>query len=370
MTIYNNTGTPAISYNRYKDSSPLSFTTNLALITDGSGNTDKRANIKLNITPNGSYCYPPDNLLASNITTSSADITWTTNTSGNSWIVQYKQALETTWSDNIYATSGSNSLQGLIASSAYEVRIKSICATDESSWRIISFRTACGTITSFPWTEGFETTPWVSAVAPGNALAPNCWININGGYSSTSYIWRSTTTAAYIHSGTGAAQMYTGGATYATNDWLITPPITLNGNERLRFWAKGYSTYADKIGVRIYDITTQAADLALVTDTSLFTEIMPNTLVSAADWTEYEINLSQYYGDYRIAFVTNTTGGYYLNLDDVSISPVPSCARPTAVTLNATMENDLELSWTNGNIYDAAWYIYYAPTGTTIYGHF
>ncbi len=101
MTIYNNTGTPAISYNRYKDSSPLSFTTNLALITDGSGNTDKRANIKLNITPNGSYCYPPDNLLASNITTSSADITWTTNTSGNSWIVQYKQALETTWSDNI-----------------------------------------------------------------------------------------------------------------------------------------------------------------------------------------------------------------------------------------------------------------------------
>ncbi|MFA6201032.1 MAG: choice-of-anchor J domain-containing protein, partial [Bacteroidales bacterium] len=359
---YNHVSTASHWYCRKDTSAP----DDNAASVSSTGQENNRANIKFNITPNGDFCYPPDNLLASNITTSSADLAWTTNASGNSWVVQYKPSLDATWSADDYATSGSYLLQGLTASSAYDVRIKSICATDESSWRTISFRTACGAITDFPWEESFETTPWAAAVAPGNALAPDCWININGGYSSTSYIWRRTSTAAYVHSGTGAAQMYTS-ASYATNDWLITPSITLNGSERLRFWAKGYSTYVDQIGVRIYDITTNSADIALVTDTTLFTEIMPNTLVSATAWTEYEINLSQYSGDYRIAFVRNTVGGYYLNIDDVSISTIPSCTRPSAITLDAAMENNLELSWTNGNVSDASWYIYYAPTGTTIY---
>ena len=48
--------------------------------------------------------------------------------------------------------------------------------------------------------------------------------------------------------------------------------------------------------------------------------------ISATDWTEYEINLSQFVGDYQIAFVRNTTGGYYLDIDDLSISALPASA--------------------------------------------
>ncbi len=316
-------------------------------------------------------CPKPTALNTSNITTTNAQIGWTDAT-GTLWNIQYMLDTTNNWSNatNISGvTSNPYTIQGLNPATQYKARVQRDCTTEQSEWSAITtFFTNCESISDFPWTEGFETTPWAAAVAPGNALAPNCWLNIDGGYQSSSfkYIWKSTTTAAYVHSGIGAAQMYTS-STKATNDWLITPPITLNGNERLRFWAKGYSTYADQIGVRIYDITTHAADLTLVTDTTLFTEIMPNTLVSATEWTEYEINLSQYSGDYRIAFVRNTIGGYFLNLDDISISTIPSCARPSAITSNSCTQNSIDLSWTNGNASDNAWYIYYAPTGTTTY---
>lgn len=104
-----------------------------------------------------------------------------------------------------------------------------------------SINTPCATVTQFPFFEGFEVA-FPAAVAPGNAAAPSCWLNLNEG--SSSYLWRRTTTAAYIRTGSAAAQHYTT-ATTASNDYLVTPVITLTGNERLRFYVKGYSTYVD-----------------------------------------------------------------------------------------------------------------------------
>ncbi len=313
-------------------------------------------------------CPPPSNLVGTNPTTSGFDLGWTDAT-GTLWNIQYMLASESDWTNatTISGVTNPYTFTTLNSSTAYKVRVQTDCSTEQSLWtNHITFSTSCGSITTFPWSEGFETSPWDAAVTPGNALAPLCWININGGYSSSSYIWRRTSTASYIHSGTGAAQMYTS-SSYPTSDWLISPPITLTGGERLRFWAKGYNTYIDNINVKIFDITTNTSDISLASDTALFTEIMPNTLVSPTVWTEYEINLSQYVGDYRIAFVRNTTGGYYLNLDDVSISAIPACSRPSLITSSSNTQNSIDLSWTNGNTSDASWYIYYAPTGTSTF---
>ncbi|MCK9164035.1 MAG: choice-of-anchor J domain-containing protein, partial [Bacteroidales bacterium] len=614
MTIYNSAGTASICFNRYKDTSPLSFTTNLALLTEGSGNTDKRPNIILNISPLGDYCYPPTQLAVDNITTNSADFTWTTHSTGSSWTVQYKPASDDTWSTEDVVYIGSYSLPNLTPNTLYDFRVKSYCATSESAVSTISFRTACDLISTLPFNESFDTygtdafltcwskissntnpslnstnysspksmylytasgahnyliTPEFDASIPINSLSANfylrkstlaynitvgvmsdpsdtttfdslinltptainswqvfnvdfidytgtgqyiafkvqgygaangmylddliiyttpscaiptgitrqnttsnsfdldwdntddancigwiidykehdatvwqeefvtyhphtltnlspntlynirlraicssgdttlytsiltygmpcepisifpweegfedswwvgdglggttdsrpwCWININGG-ASTSYKWQKTTTSSYVHSGTGAAQMYTANTTGLLGDWLITPAFSLTGNQRLLFWAKGYSTYTDNLTVKILDLTTNPT-VSSAADTSLFVELMSNTVIPASDWTEYEINLSDFTGDFRFAFVRNTTGGYYLNIDDVSISDIPACARPTAINTGYVIDEEIELSWIPGNTGDAAWYLYWKAASATDY---
>jgi hypothetical protein len=318
---------------------------------------------------NSTSCSMPTNLTVTNITSTDVQIGWT-NTNGSLWNIQYMEETATNW-DNATIIQGTTSnpylITGLITATAYKARVQTDCITEQSEWSDpISFITACSTITTFPWNEGFETA-WASTIAlPGNAIAPNCWININGGYASSSYIWRRTTSSTYIHSGNAAAQMYTP-SSRETNDWLISPIVSLNGMERLRFWAKGRTNYIDQLTIKILNITTNGSDMNTENDTSLFVELMPNTIVPTENWEEYELNLSQYSGDFRIAFVKNTTGGYYLNLDDIEISLIPNCQRPTVITVSNINPTNAEISWTNGSENDGAWWIFYKEFSATDY---
>ena len=326
------------------------------------------------ITPTDpTFCFPPTNIVTSNIVVDGAQLDWDIDVNVSSYSVEYKTSLQT-WAEATLIpgiVGNTYTFTNLNPSTLYNVRILPACSSSLPAE--VSFRTACGNITTFPWTEGFETTPWSAAVTPGNALAPDCWLNINLGATSSysTYAWVRTSTSSYIHSGTGAAQMYTGSNTNATNDWLITPPITLTGGERINFWAKGYysayTSYVGKIKVKIFDITTNSADISSISDTSLFTEIMPNTIVSPTDWNQYEINLSQFVGDFRIAFVVNTTGGYYINLDDVSISELPTCIRPSNLTVSNITTTGADIAWVNGSDSDASWWLYYKQAPATTF---
>ena len=270
-------------------------------------------------------CQNPTSLEASNATNNSIDLNWTENGSANLWNIKYKKTNETTWTD-IQANTNPFTITNLSPSSNYTFKIQSDCGSEQSIWtNTISASTLCGATTQFPWKEGFETTTWLSAVAPGNATAPYCWYNFNG--ASGSGLWRSTTSTSYVHSGSGAAQQYSGGATIENNDWLITPIISLTGNERLNFWVKGYSTYKDSISIYIYDINTNGQDIQTITDTTLFTLLMPNTKISSDQWTQYEILLNSYIGDVRFDFVRNSKEGYYINIDDFEINTIPDCQK-------------------------------------------
>ncbi|MCK9320908.1 MAG: hypothetical protein M0P32_02775, partial [Bacteroidales bacterium] len=55
--IYNSAGTASNCFNKLKDYSSISFTTNLSSLTEGTGNTTDHPNIILNITPSGDYCF-------------------------------------------------------------------------------------------------------------------------------------------------------------------------------------------------------------------------------------------------------------------------------------------------------------------------
>ncbi|MBP1630498.1 MAG: hypothetical protein H6Q15_1391, partial [Bacteroidetes bacterium] len=319
-----------------------------------------------NLVMNVVSCPAPDTVNLSNITTSSVDLSWIEKGTATSWNVYYKIGTSSSWSMTI-ATTIPFTLSGLVSSTPYQVKIQSNCSSDTSySSLVSSFNTACGNISSFPWFEGFESGAWPAAVTPGNAAAPNCWLNFNKVYTSS--LWRRNTNATYLRTGSGSAQMYAGTTTANQHgDYLLTPIISLTGNQMLRFWAKAYSTYNDTLSIMVFNTNAYGRDvLATDVDTS-FSVAMQKTFIPSNAFNEYEVDLSQYIGDCRIAFVQSSKGGYYLNIDDVTVMDIPTCKRVTSVGDSNYTVNSADIYWTNGSSSDYAWYLYYKASTATNY---
>lgn len=134
-------------------------------------------NIKINISGfvcGDEHCATPENFVVNNITAEGATLTWNAG-DATAWRVGYRVAGTTEWT-SVDVTENSFALTGLQANNTYEVRVKTICSGDESTYIEESFTTPCGYITEFPYEYGFE----------GTALDA-CWsvTDITGGTNWT-----------------------------------------------------------------------------------------------------------------------------------------------------------------------------------------
>lgn len=103
-------------------------------------------------------CNVPTNLTTTNITQNSANISWTAAVNGaSSYTVEYKLASATNWTAVYTGANTSSTLNGLIAYTSYDWRVRSNCATGSSS--------------------DFVTTTFITQSAPvvtcGTAFEPN-----------------------------------------------------------------------------------------------------------------------------------------------------------------------------------------------------
>ena len=311
-------------------------------------------------------CNIPTGLTKTASTFNSMDLDWNAADDANcsGWIVEYKPYDDQVWLSE-YTTSHPFTISNLVSNVVYRISVKAVCVSGDTTLAtdIVNYGLPCGPISYFPWEEGFEDV-WFTGNGYGGTAdsRPWCWYNVNGGASAT-YKWQRTTTASYVRSGLASMQMYTGSTTSQLGDWIISPVFTFTGNERIKFWAKGYSTYTDRLTVKIYDVSTNTIFDAAA-DTSLFVTILPNTVIPAATWTQYEINLSQYVGDYQIAFVRNTTGGYYLNIDDITIDAIPACPDISQLSVLSTTASTVTLNWTYTTNANLGFEISYANVNT------
>ncbi|MDL2297087.1 choice-of-anchor J domain-containing protein [Bacteroidales bacterium OttesenSCG-928-C03] len=170
---------------------------------------------------------------------------------------------------------------------------------------------ATTTITSFPWTEGFE-----GAFPPaGWTLIDNdddgfgwdtqivsqsgSWIDVEG-YNSA----HAAVSASYLN------LIYE----LTPDNWLITPALQLSENAYdLKYWvgAVDVSYYAEHYEVMISTTGTDVTD---------FTSVFQETLTTGA-WQERTISLSAYSGQtIHIAFVHNQSSDIYvMRIDDVTV---------------------------------------------------
>ncbi len=216
-----------------------------------------------------------------------------------------------------------STLTGLTANTQYHIRAYASTAYGTTYGDDLTFSTTCGTITSFPWNEGFESA----------GAMPNCWSqqNVTGSLSWTFRTGSPSGTPAAAHGGTYNASFYEGAYGTANVTKLVTPSLNLSSlsTPQLKFWHIQPYWSPDQDELRVYYKTSAAgAWILLATYTS-----------AIASWTQETVTLPAQSSDYYIAFEGTEKWGYGVCLDDVSVSSNCSTTYPVSVSIAASAIN-------------------------------
>ena len=266
-----------------------------------------------NATANCPSCLPPSDLAVSSITTTSAIVSWTAGGSETLWNIEVVDISAgntvTGTATHSGVTDNPFSLTGLTSGgNHYEVYIQADCGSGiASAWAgPVSFTSLCEAISSFPWTEDFE-----SVTAPA---LPSCFSELNNN-SDTDY-WN--TYSGYGNSGSNAVGLYTDFNGGSNDDYLILPQFTLTGSERLLYNVRARSANEPNDYKVVLSTTgNSAADFTI--------DLLDLTTVSSTTYEEQIIDLSAYSGDIYIAIHVPSGGldGWYIYFDDFTVE-VPS----------------------------------------------
>lgn len=128
-----------------------------------------------------------------------------------------------------------------------------------------------------------------------------------------------------------------------SNDWLITPSITIpaTGNPTLYWKAKSYDfDFTDSYVIKVSETDNEMASFTKTIETVQGEE--------AFEFNSRSVDLSEFKGKkIHIAFVNNTNDGTYLALDDLYISNSKNCIMPSMsdITVNNLALNSFNVSW-------------------------
>lgn len=279
-------------------------------------------------------CFSPVSMTASSVTASSATITWSavTPTPGVGYEYYYSNVNVAPTGAGTATTALTQNLSGLTSNTPYYVWLRSNCGSgDFSAWSgPFTFRTLC-TPFSVPFSEGFNST----------STTKSCWtvLNVNADADAWNLNY-----ATNPFEGDQVANMNTDINGGANDDWLISPTITLTGNQRLKFHYRVQSA-SEPNDFELLLSTTGTAP-ASFTNT-----LIANTSYSNITYVEQVVNLSAYSGDVNIAWHIPNGGldGWRLYIDNVIIEDIPSCVEPNTIIASNVTSSTVDLSWTDGS---------------------
>ncbi len=171
-------------------------------------------------------CPDPSAQAESNITTTSADLSWTENGTAGTWEIEYGLTGFTQGSGTVVSTTTNPyNLTGLTAATTYDWYVRADCGGGSfSGWAgPHTFSTACNALSSFPYTQTFDglavSSPGFSCTADGSVMLGDCWSNFVG----EDIDW-DVFTGATGSGSTGPSDDVTGGGNY-----LYTEASSCNG---------------------------------------------------------------------------------------------------------------------------------------------
>jgi len=305
----------------------------------------------------GPTCPKPTALVASNLQSTSADLSWTAGSTETTWDIEYKLATDATWTSVPGVTTNPYPLTGLTSFSLYNWRVKAICgASDESTWTLeSSFRTPCEAVSIFPITEGFENA----------SFPPSCW-TVAHTQGSSSYTWISGT--SYYHTGSTSAQLQD--QAFGNKNNLVSPllDIPTAAGYQVTFWIyrNNTGTGCPNEGVKVwanFNPDTVGGTPLIYIRRSI--DIAPTE--AAMGWYEYTATIPDA-GLQYIIFEGISDYCYITYMDDITIGERPTCPKPSFLTVidSTITTTSATFEWTvNGT--ETAWILEYKLDSDTIW---
>ena len=300
-------------------------------------------------------CQTPDALAAANITHNSATISWNTygqtgfnlrySTDGENWTVA-------TGVESPYV------INDLAASTTYRVQVQAACEDADAWTGSFSFKTAYAA----PFYEAFDATSIPADWSLKNGL-------LNDVLSGAATL--ATNTGIWMF---GTSNLFTDNHARINNygtsrmHWLITPNVYTPANNQLTF----------DLALTVYSSSSQAAPTAgnqaddkfavvVSTDEGATWSVLREWNNAGSEFVydnisntgeEIAIDLAQYAGQaIMVGFYAESTvsnGDNNLHIDNVRIDAVPTCIKPTGLTISDVYAHSATLAWESEA---AAWQI-------------
>ena len=292
-------------------------------------------------------CGQPQQVMASNITSTTAHIAWTP-----------ADSLDTAWAV-VYGPVGTDpdaqvptivhtpefDISGLSPMLRYEVYVRTQCdAGQHSVWSVVCpFNAACGPM-DLPYSDDFS-------LYPSNVYFPECW-HILTNYSSNPNIFHSSAAQYLMVPGNNNSYCF-----------VILPEVS--------------SLYASNNLEVDYSMRTgnvqNYMEIGMMTDFTDPSSFVPlDTMVNAAD-TAFEsgyTSFASYTGNGRyIAFKCVFPASGFIRLDDIYVGflhdPYDTCATPKNLTAQNLSATSTMLTWTQNMNLVQGWEVCYRAMGDT-----
>lgn len=301
-------------------------------------------------------CPAPSALSLNSVTTTSADISWTSG-GATSWVVEYDTLGFTPGTGRNVMIANSNVnyiISSLMAGSHYDVYVRDFCMAGDTSTYVgpLTVTTGCNALTA-PYFNDFE-----SDLLDTDPL---CWTSYKTASSAFVEVEDFTGTAA-PYAGSQALYLYSGNSSTTPGvDTLIaiSPQFSdlTAGNKQIRFFANSDAP-ADSLIIGTISSPSPTATFTPL-DTIYFPQadtyqevILPITAANGYNGTDQYIVLAHNLG------VTTD----YIRIDDFTYEQIPACTKVTGITLDSVTAFSATFSFTaNGNTFDYEW----GPTGYT-----
>lgn len=296
-------------------------------------------------------CARPVDLVITAITDSSARIEWTSageNPTRWEWVT-VPAGTDPEEGQSMSGPENYTELTGLSPNTVYDFYVWGFCSDQDQSTRVKkSFNTICSPVEEFPYAESFDDI----------SETKDCWEIVN--HNDDEDTW------TLVRRNGKNVMRYTALGNWGhDDDYLISPPLLLTGNEMVTYkvrssiarQAVNYEVLLSANGPGI-----EAFNTVLLAETPRFT----------ADSLR-EIRLENYSGVHHIAFhiPPGSVSADSIFISEISIELIPTCERPSSLIYTTVSQNQVELNWTENGEADE-WEIEYGPvdflpgTGTKI----
>ncbi|MFK7949135.1 MAG: S8 family serine peptidase, partial [Saprospiraceae bacterium] len=296
-----------------------------------------RVNALAAVNAASNSCASPTSLTASNISTTSATVSWTSTV--GLYNIEYGPAGFTPGTGTLINGFAGNSytISTLTSATAYDFYVQTDCNNgDVSLWANTSFITDCATLTT-PYTEDWENgiICWTQ-----DAADDFDWTRQTGATpsSNTGPTTDNTTGSGYylfIETSSGASGDIANTTSGAIDVSSLTSPY-------LEFF---YHMYGGQIG-------TLNVDVEFPVGSGTYTNVFSLSGDQGNSWQSGNADLSAFANQtIALRFQAIHAGTYEgdIAIDDISIIEGPSCIPPNSLSANNITTNNANITWTSSN---------------------